>query len=89
MNRIAVDGKATRAYLVARGGTREHPVIVNAVSAEAAQILARADSVIASFGPAVSSIALSGVKLVEAMQGGATDLRSASRPASDGEGSDC
>lgn len=68
---------AVRAYLVAKRKTRENPVIVNASNYKDAHLFARIDPIIASFGENVSAFALSGVKLNEALEAGATDLRNA------------
>lgn len=64
-----------RAYLVAQRKTREHPVIVSASNYREAQLLARADSAIASFGTKVSAFELSGSALKDALTAGARDLR--------------
>jgi hypothetical protein len=65
-------------YLVARRKTREHGVLVLAASAREAQLLARADKVIAALGTDISAFALSGLKIEQALRGGAKDLRSGS-----------
>lgn len=68
--------KASRTYLVAQRKTRLHPVIVTAANYRDAQLLARANATIASFGAQVSSFALSSAKLKQALSDGALDLRS-------------
>jgi hypothetical protein len=62
-------------YLVARRKTREHGVLVLAASAREAQLLARADKVIAALGADISAFALSGLKIEQALSAGARDLR--------------
>lgn len=67
---------AVRTYLVAERKTRRHPVIVNASNYKEAQLLARANSTIASFGTNVSAFELSAAKAGQALEAGAIDLRS-------------
>jgi hypothetical protein len=64
-----------RVYSVCRRKTYEHPVIVSASNYKDAQILARIDPLIASFGNEVSAFELSEPKLKEALAAGAIDLR--------------
>jgi hypothetical protein len=67
--------KRTRVYRVCKRKTYEHPVIVSASNFKDAQILARVDPIIASFGNEVAAFELSEPKLKEALAAGAIDLR--------------
>jgi hypothetical protein len=67
--------KRTRVYRICKRKTYEHPVIVSASNYKDAQILARVDPIIASFGSEVSAFELSEPKLREALASGAIDLR--------------
>ncbi len=71
-----VGGAKLRTYMVAQRKTRFHPVIVTACNYEEAQLLARVDTTIASFGKHVSAFALSDGQLGDALRAGAIDLRS-------------
>ena len=65
-----------KTYLVARRKTRENGILVVASNAPEAQLLARADATIASFGTNISAISLSGPQIKEALRDGVIDLRS-------------
>jgi hypothetical protein len=67
--------RRTRVYRVCKRKTYEHPVIVSASNYKDAQILARVDPTIASFGSEVSAFELSEPKLNKALAAGAMDLR--------------
>ena len=71
--------RSLRSYLVTQRKTRAHPVIVSAGNYKDAQLLARADPTIASFGTQVSAFELSHVKLERALADGAIDLRGGPR----------
>jgi hypothetical protein len=67
--------RRSRVYRVCKRKTYEHRVIVSASNYKDAQILARVDPIIASFGNEVSAFELSDPKLKEALAAGAVDLR--------------
>jgi hypothetical protein len=67
--------EANTVYSVCRRKAYEHPVIVSASNYKDAQVLARVDPIIASFGNEVSAFELSAPKLKEVLAAGAIDLR--------------